>query len=400
MPKITKSYIEKLPYTETGQKYYPCAEIKGFGVVVGQKSKSFCAQRDIAGRTVRVTIGKFGVFTVEQAKDVALDHLRSMAKGINPNKAKKLAKKRATTLKDAVANYKEGRKGLSASTLYRLEALERLYFPDWMDKELRNIDKDMIFKRHIKIGKENGKTTANKMMQAIRAIYNFAKTRDETLPENPVSAISATRSWYIEKKRRNIIKSHQLKNWYDTVMLIDNSVIRDYLRLLLFTGMRRTEGLTLEWKNVDFKDKTIYIPDTKNGEPLELPMSDYIYKLLKEREARKEKDDKYVFPSKTSKKGHLIEPRKTIEAIKLKSGVDFMLHDLRRTFITIAESIDIPAYALKGLVNHAIGGDITAGYIQITTERLREPMQKITDKITELLNTKPKEEEAKVTEAA
>ena len=54
---------------------------------------------------------------------------------------------------------------------------------------------------------------------------------------------------------------------------------------------------------------------------------------------------------------------------------------MRRTFATVAESLDIPAYALKRLLNHATGADVTAGYIVPTTERLREPMQKITDYI-------------------
>ena len=61
------------------------------------------------------------------------------------------------------------------------------------------------------------------------------------------------------------------------------------------------------------------------------------------------------------------------------SGVSFCIHDLRRTFATVAESLDIPAYALKRLLNHANGTDVTAGYIVANVERLREPMQKITD---------------------
>lgn len=385
MSKFTKSYVEKIPLSDKGQKFYPCAELKGFGMLVGKNTKTFCAQRDIAGKTVRVTIGRYGVFTVEQAREEAKEHLRSMAKGINPNKEKRKAQQRVTTLRETITAYKEARKDLSKATLYRLEALERMYFSDWMDKELRDIDKEMIFKRHIKLGQERGKTTANKMMQALRAIYNFARTRDETLPENPVSALSSSRAWYKETKRRNVIKSHELKSWYDAVMLLENITVRDYLRLLLFTGMRREEGLTLEWKNIDFKDKTIFVPHTKNQHPLELPMSDYIYDLLKERQARNADKSPYVFPSKTSKRGHLVEPRKVMLQVTERCGVEFILHDLRRTFITIAESIDIPAYALKGLINHSTGGDVTAGYIQITADRLRDPMQKITDRVLELV---------------
>ena len=50
-----------------------------------------------------------------------------------------------------------------------------------------------------------------------------------------------------------------------------------------------------------------------------------------------------------------------------------------QTFITIAESLDIPGYALKRLMNHKDPNDVTAGYIISDVERLREPMQSITD---------------------
>jgi len=40
--------------------------------------------------------------------------------------------------------------------------------------------------------------------------------------------------------------------------------------------------------------------------------------------------------------------------------------------------------ALKALVNHALGGDVTGGYVQMTVERLREPAQKVCDRLLEL----------------
>jgi len=72
-----------------------------------------------------------------------------------------------------------------------------------------------------------------------------------------------------------------------------------------------------------------------------------------------------------------------MDKIKEQTGIHFTLHDLRRTFITIAESLDISYYALKSLVNHKIsnGGDVTAGYIIPNPERLRGPVQKIADYI-------------------
>jgi len=59
--------------------------------------------------------------------------------------------------------------------------------------------------------------------------------------------------------------------------------------------------------------------------------------------------------------------------------VQFTVHDLRRTFITTAESLNISAYALKRLLNHSTENDVTSGYLVIDVERLRKPMQQISD---------------------
>jgi integrase len=64
-------------------------------------------------------------------------------------------------------------------------------------------------------------------------------------------------------------------------------------------------------------------------------------------------------------------------------------HDLRRTYLTIAESCDVPAYALKALANHSTRSDITSIYVQMTPERLRAPVQKIADKIKLLCGIEP-----------
>ena len=89
-------------------------------------------------------------------------------------------------------------------------------------------------------------------------------------------------------------------------------------------------------------------------------------------------DSPFVFPG-DGVKGYLNEPRKQMNKVIEESGIAFTLHDLRRTFITVAESLDISAYALKRLANHKMANDVTAGYIISDVERLREPMQRVTD---------------------
>ena len=69
--------------------------------------------------------------------------------------------------------------------------------------------------------------------------------------------------------------------------------------------------------------------------------------------------------------------KKYILVLMELSGVPFTLHDLRRTFATVADSLDLPAYALKRLLNHKMNNDVTAGYIMKDVERLRKPMQQV-----------------------
>ena len=153
----------------------------------------------------------------------------------------------------------------------------------------------------------------------------------------------------------------------------------------MLTGLRRQEAATLTWEQVDLVGKTLTILDTKNHDSHTLPLSDYLYELLQLR--KQHQTNGYVFPG-TGAAGHIVEPRKQMAKVTLLSEIAFTVHDLRRTFITIAESLDIPAYALKRLLNHRMTNDVTAGYIVTDVERLRKPMQLITDFILKSMGVK------------
>jgi hypothetical protein len=62
---------------------------------------------------------------------------------------------------------------------------------------------------------------------------------------------------------------------------------------------------------------------------------------------------------------------------------------LRRTFATVAEAADVSPLQLKAMINHAMPRDVTAGYVQLTVERLREPAQRVADRMKELCGIEP-----------
>jgi integrase len=267
----------------------------------------------------------------------------------------------------------------------------KVAFADWQDKATTEISKDMVTKRHSKLGAERGHAYANLSMRFLRALFNFAIAQYEDgsgnsiLRENPVIRLTQTRAWYRVDRRQTVIKPHQLLPWYQAVMSLkqdeismQSAMVADYLLFLLFTGLRRQEAATLKWSDIDLDDRSFTLIDTKNREPLTLPLTDFITSLLENRKAAT--DSEYVFAG-DGKAGYLIEPRRQVQKVIELSGVSFTLHDLRRTFITLAESIDISAYALKRLVNHKMTNDVTAGYIVRDVERLRKPMEQISTRL-------------------
>lgn len=295
---------------------------------------------------------------------------------------KRAAKVNAVTLNQVFADYMEARKSLKHNTLYNYKRVLTVGFANWGSKPLISITKDKVARHHLALGKEHGEAYANLAMRLLRAIFNFAAGQYEDaqgkslVTENPVKRLSQTRAWYRIERRQTFIKAHELGSWYVGVQSLKNETLRDYLLLILFSGLRRQEAATLKWSQVDLVSKTLIVIDTKNHEPHTVALSDYLHALPKSR--KKTSTSEYVFPG-TGAGGFIIEPRKQMAHVTKISDIHFTVHDLRRTFITVAESLDIPAYALKRLLNHKMNGDITAGYIVADVERLRKPMQQITD---------------------
>lgn len=402
--KLTKLSVDKLPLPMspkegvTGQKRYYDDSLKGFGVrVTSGGSKSFFIEKRVGTKLRRMTLGHYPALTVEQARNEAQKVLGKIAMGVDPIAEKKEAQVRSVTLEQVFSDYIKARKNLKPRTLQDYHCVLKQAVPDWLDKPLISITKDMITKRHTTYG-EKSQARANLVMRLLRAIFNFGAGQYEDakgkalIAENPVKRLSHTRAWYRVERRQTIIKAHELPVWYHAVAALSDEritgksdIIRDYLLLLLFTGLRRQEAARLRWSQVDLTARTLTIVDTKNHENHILPLSDFLFELLSNR--KQKATSNYVFPGE-GKGGYLVEPRKVMAKVINSSGINFSLHDLRRTFITVAESLDIPAYALKRLLNHKMSNDVTAGYIIIDVERLRRPMQQITDYLLKCMNVK------------
>lgn len=431
--KLTKTAVAKATRIEGRQTLLWDTDLKGFGLLVSGKTnaKTYVVQRDIGGKTRRVTIGPANVMSVEDARSRAEQMLKLFYDGVDPKVAARAAadaeRTQGLTLRQALDSLLTTRKTLSPKTVLDYKAAVNQYLSHWADKPIATITTSMVLERHREIQAEvasrregrakakekkavagsppadsksgssapaganlPGASTANGTMRALKAIWNHARLLPGiTLGENPVRILGASKAWFEEKPRTDRVRFSHLPKFYKAVMDLPNPIHRDFLLFALFTGLRRENALSLRWDDVDFEERMIRLEAgrTKNGTALDLPMSDFIYDLLQARR-KAGNDGGWVFPA-NSKSGHLEEPRYALEAACAATGIRITVHGLRRTFAAVAEESEITVLALKALINHSLGTDVTARhYVQLTPERLRKPMETVTDKMMALAKVK------------
>jgi integrase len=336
--------------------------------------------------------GDLKVVTVETEVDRILGELRA---GLNPNEKARSENLRVDAeslgLETALKDYLENTT-LKDATKIGYRAIIKNHFASEVRLQLSAlINKPTLKVIHKRITEDSGPIAANNAMRVLRAISNYSRAEFEDdagnspIPMWPIKHLQQSkRFWNSETRRKGWIKPTDLACWWDVTERLpieyrgDGEIARDYLHFVLLSGLRRREATALRWSEIDFKAKSFKVLDTKNDKVLELPCSDYMMGILLRRK-------------KVSEEGPFMieEPKKFVQWVRDQSGVYFTIHDLRRSFITYAEALDFGVYTIKTLVNHSVGSsrDVTEGYLQLSVERLRKPMEKVTEYV--LSNANP-----------
>ena len=378
--KLTKRNIEGLPVPLRGQVIYRDSDLPGFGLLAGTQARSFFVESQIDGRTVRATLGRYGRITPERARMLAMRALSEMAEGRHPSAQRRTIRSRSVTVEEAFAALFNGRSHLSPRTVKDYGRSVAVYLADWKQRPIAEITREMVLERHRRIGVEHGRTTANSVFRHLRSVHNYTAATAGELPANPVSVLTQSRSWNPERRRRTVIPLHALPRWYAAVQS-ENESARDFLLVSILTGMRRSEVAGLEWEHIDLDGRTLTVTKTKNGDPLILPLSTPLFDILLARRDNSP-EARFVFPG-VGLTGHLVEMKSFVARVVRTSGVQFTLHDLRRTYATVAESLEVTHLSIKYLLNHRCT-DITGRYVILDVERLRRPAELIATKILEI----------------
>ena len=369
-------------------------KLSGFGVRVqpsGTKSFLINYRADGGGRyspNRRLVIGRFGRMTAAQARTRAQALLGRVAAGEDPA-AQRAEARGLPTLGEAFEEFMKANPNRSANTnkVYRQNL--RVNLPDWANRPLNAITRRDVETRFHRITERHGWAGANQTIKMLRTVYRRPCVDHEGL-RNPVELWLAAGGRYHPHRRRRISSPAEvLPRWCAGIESVPMpEPVRDVLWIGVYTGMRLGEVKSLRWERVDMKRRILRVEETKTGEVLELPITDQLAAVFGRCRARAEGQVQtgWLFPSPKSASGHLEEVFRFYAPIGKVAGTKFWYHGLRNSFITVAErELLLPRSLTKRLVNHSRGSDVTEGYAaDWTAEQLREPAQRVADRIDEL----------------
>ena len=352
MPKLTETLARKVPQSKCGTEKYWDSEIRGLALFVGKKAKTWYFQKDDGGQTRRVMIGRFPIISAAAARQTALGFALEWSRG-----AGKHIQIGAPTLEGAMEAYLGRPKLRSDAHRHSVRQQFELHLKDWMRLPLDEITKAMVVERHRSMAKHP--SAANHVLKYFRTVWNHAR-RTYDLPESPTMAIE----WFEEKPNGQIIED--LEVWRKTIDGLYNPIHTVFYELILFTGFRKTEALTLEWKYVH--EDHIHLPMTKNGRSFDLPILQLHHEILAPVRGLHRK---WVFPSPKGPDARLSTPQR----------MTWSPHAHRRTFATVAMEAGVLEEVVGRLLNHTPLSITGQRYVKPSLDALRPAMETVCNEI-------------------
>lgn len=401
--RITDSVVRLLPLPSLGEVLYWCPATPGFGVRVSATGvRAFVLQRRVNGKDTRRTLGKAtgsGSISTDAARLLALQVSSELSLGtdrLNERKAARVeAQHEGVTFEKALQAFLKGKRrgkdGLPLKERTKADYLGMVAiggtakdgtpFNDGIlyqlaDKSIHKITAEDV-RKIFKAAEPRGKRQQTYAMQILRAVLNWHGVQ---VPDSPLSKATAGKSRIVlapTTGNARPIPPEKLGAWWKSAAARAGKASADGLALLLLTGCRPGEvfGSTtapgLLVRDVDFSGARVTLPDTKNRR-------DHVVMLSKQALALLQPHCKDKAPG--AKVFDVIDPGRTMATINAEAVAPGITpHKLRHTFASVAEDL-VSGYALKRMLNHTDGGDVTGGhYVGKSEAQLRAAWQTVAD---------------------
>lgn len=312
---FTQKKLDEVPLPEQGKRTtYRDEKKSGLVLIVYPTGrKVYQLYKKFQGRPVRVTLGTFPEMGVEEARREATIKDGELAKGTNPN-VEKHKIRNELSFGELFDQYMERYAKLHKKSWKYDEREVNKFLSHWFNRKINSIEKYEIVRLQERIFKENGLYQANRILERIRAIYNKAIEWGWE-GQNPTSNIKK----YKEKARDRFILPNELPLLMDALHIEENQTAKDYLIMSLMTGARKSNLLQMRWEDIRWEQSTWYIPETKNGDAITLPLIPQAMEILHRRKATA--TNKWVFEGDGAS-GHMADPKKSWDRVRQRATIE------------------------------------------------------------------------------
>jgi len=383
--KLTKRAVFNMPPDPSRDLYAWDDELPGFGLRVKPTGiRSFIVQyRNSSGISRRITVGRFGVLTVEEARKLGKRVLADVVKGGDPA-ARRSEERRAITVRQLCQVYLEAaEKGLilgkrgqpkKSSTLYVDRGrITRHILPLLGNRLVRDVTPPEIvrFMRSVAAGKtaanvktgfrgraiiKGGRGTATRTVGLLGGIFSFAVS-EGIISVNPARGIKRPAD-----QRREVRLSLGQYRLLGRALAVaqtngENPAAILAIKLLALTGCRRGEIERLGWSELDLSGQCLRLKNTKEGKSIR-PLGRTVVELVSELPEESE----FVLPGRAMGKSFTGLP-KAWRRIMQKAELDHLTpHGLRHAYASVACDLGYAEPTIAALLGHATN-TMTGRYI-------------------------------------
>lgn len=370
---LNASNIKKLPSPIDGKRtYYYDTKLPGLGVMVFPTgTKTFFLYKRVDGKPDKIKLGRFPDMHPEQAFNAAYKLMNDISDGVNPNQQKKNLRAEMI-FEDLFTKYLNEHAKIRKSSWKEDLGYYNRHLTSLNSKKISDVQRPDIERLHNRIKDDKGIYAANRSLALLSKIYS--KAIDWGLEgDNPCRGVKK----FKEKSRERFIQGDEITRFFESLNNEPSETFKDFFYLSLLTGARRNNVQAMHWSDINFNRAEWLVEETKNGEPQTIPLIPQAIIILKERYENKISD--WVFPSATSKSGHIEEPKKVWKNLLERAGIkDLRIHDLRRTLGSWQAATGANSYIIGKSLGHKTQ-QATAIYARLNMDPVRESVARAVD---------------------
>lgn len=374
--KITKRFVDSVKAPEKGQAFHYDTELQGFGLCVSYSGrKSFFIQYGQRDKRRRQAIGPYGALTVEAAREKARGILAEVASGKDPIAEKETVKGIPTFAQwadDYMLEVNRRKDDSSKDRIFLRKASDR-FGAVRLDKltldDIQRVFTDMSQTTPIQ---------ANRWLASVRACLSAA-WRSDKIENNVAMKIRPNPE---NPARDRVLTDDEMSKLIEAIGSLADPYHRAALTMLIETGARSSEVLTMQWADLDLVEGVWRMPKPKARKAQVLPLAPSTVALLQ----GLPKKSTFVIPGRyqNQKRYRLREPWLAVKAIAgIGAEADLHIHDLRRSFgLAVARKAGL--HIASKLLRHSDIRVTERVYAPLGLAELREAMDRHSAEIIDL----------------